>query len=86
MTPPRRSRPSVASAARTGRERASHGAPTFFVGGKRSFVTLHDDHHGDGRLAIWCPASDRIHAMLARADPDTYFVPLAVAGGRPVRH
>ena len=37
-------------------ERPSHGAPTFFVGRKWAFVTLHDDHHGDGRLAIWCAA------------------------------
>jgi hypothetical protein len=37
-------------------ERLSHGAPTFFVEGKRAFVIFHDDHHGDGRLAIWCAA------------------------------
>ena len=33
-------------------ERPSHGAPTFFVSGKRSFATFVDNHHGDGRLAI----------------------------------
>ena len=32
-------------------ERPSHGAPTFFVAGKRAFVMFVDDHHGDGRLA-----------------------------------
>lgn len=56
-------------------ERPSHGAPTFFVGGKRSFLTLHDDHHGDGRLAIWCAAPEGIQGMLVAADPETYFVP-----------
>jgi hypothetical protein len=56
-------------------ERASHGAPTFFVQGKRSFLTLHDDHHGDGRLAIWCAAPEGIQGMLVEADPETYFVP-----------
>ena len=56
-------------------ERPSHGAPTFFVQGKRSFLTLHDDHHGDGRLAIWCAAPDGIQAMLTDASAETYFVP-----------
>ena len=56
-------------------ERPSHGAPTFFVQGKRSFLTLHDDHHGDGRLAIWCAAPEGIQGMLVEADPETYFVP-----------
>src|SRR5712691_1056292 len=39
-------------------ERPSHGAPTFFIRGKRAFVTYHDNHHGDGRLAIWCDSRD----------------------------
>ena len=56
-------------------ERPSHGAPTFFVRGKRSFVTFHDDHHGDGRLAIWCAAADGMQSLLTRAAPETYFVP-----------
>jgi len=37
-------------------ERLSHGAPTWFVRDKKTFVTYVDDHHGDGRLAIWCAA------------------------------
>jgi len=56
-------------------ERPSHGASTFFVQGKRTFLTLHDDHHGDGRLALWCAAPDGIQALLVDADPVTYFVP-----------
>ena len=56
-------------------ERPSHGAPTFFVQGKRSFLTLHDDHHGDGRLAVWCAAPEGLQAMLVEASPETYFVP-----------
>lgn len=55
-------------------ERRSHGAPTFFVG-KRAFVTFHDDHHGDGRLAIWCAAPDGEQQALVDADPEVYFVP-----------
>jgi len=30
-------------------ERLSHGAPTFFIRERRSFVMFHDDHHGVGR-------------------------------------
>ena len=37
-------------------ERPSHGAPTFFVRGKRAFVMVLTNHHGDGRFAIWCAA------------------------------
>ena len=37
-------------------ERLSHGAPTFFIRGKRPFVMVLTDHHGDGRYAIWCAA------------------------------
>src|SRR5205085_4004077 len=29
-------------------ERPSHGAPTFFVRGKRAFLMVLTDHHGDG--------------------------------------
>jgi hypothetical protein len=56
-------------------ERPSHGAPTFFVRAKVSFVTFHDDHHGDGRLAIWCAAPDGAQSLLTEAAPETYFVP-----------
>lgn len=56
-------------------ERLSHGAPTFFIGGKRAFVIFHDDHHGDGRLAIWCAAPDGEQQALVAADPGLYFVP-----------
>ena len=37
-------------------ERLSHGSPTWFVRGKKTFVMYLDDHHGDGRLALWCAA------------------------------
>jgi len=56
-------------------ERPSHGAPTFFVRGKRAFVMVLDDHHGDGRFALWCAAADGMQAMLVGANPDAYFVP-----------
>jgi hypothetical protein len=56
-------------------ERLSHGAPTFFVRGKRPFVMLVTDHHGDGHFAIWCAAPDGLQSMLVDADPERFFVP-----------
>jgi hypothetical protein len=59
-------------------ERSSHGAPTFFVRGKKTFVTFHDDHHGDGRLALWCAAAPGVQAELVDQEPDRFFVPAYV--------
>ena len=56
-------------------ERPSHGSPTFFVRGRRSFVTVTTNHHGDGRFAIWCAAPAGMQAMLVEADPERFFVP-----------
>jgi hypothetical protein len=56
-------------------ERLSHGAPTFFVRGKRAFLTVLTNHHGDGRFAIWCAAPAGMQAMLVEADPERFFVP-----------
>jgi hypothetical protein len=56
-------------------ERASHGSPTFFIRDKRSFVSYMDDHHGDGRLALWCASSTDVQQMLATSRPEQFFVP-----------
>jgi hypothetical protein len=56
-------------------ERASHGAPTFFVQGKRAFLMVLDDHHGDGRFAVWCAAPQGMQGMLVAADAERFFVP-----------
>jgi hypothetical protein len=56
-------------------ERLSHGAPTFFVRAKRSFLTVLTNHHGDGRFAVWCAAGPGLQAMLVEADPERFFVP-----------
>jgi hypothetical protein len=56
-------------------ERLSHGAPTFFIREKRSFVTYHDNHHGDGRLAIWAAAPAGMQPALVDAAPEVFFVP-----------
>jgi len=56
-------------------ERLSHGAPTFFVRGKRAFLMVLTNHHGDGRFALWCAAPEGMQAMLVEADPERFFVP-----------
>jgi hypothetical protein len=56
-------------------ERLSHGAPTFFVRGKRAFLMVLTDHHGDGRFAIWCAAPDGLQTTLVEADPERFFMP-----------
>lgn len=60
-------------------ERESHGSPTFFIRDKRSFVTYQDDHHGDGRLALWCASSSDVQQMLASSRPEQFFLPPYVA-------
>ena len=56
-------------------ERPSHGAPTFFVRGKRAFVMVVTNHHGDGRFAIWCAAPEGMQRVLVEANPERFFVP-----------
>lgn len=56
-------------------ERPSHGSPSFFVRDKKMFVSFGDDHHGDGRLAIWCAAPPGEQEQLITGDPGRYFSP-----------
>jgi predicted DNA-binding protein (MmcQ/YjbR family) len=56
-------------------ERESHGAPTFFIRDKRSFVSYMDNHHDDGCLALWCASSSDVQQMLATSRPEQFFVP-----------
>ena len=56
-------------------ERPSHGAPTFFIREKRSFLMVLTNHHGDGRFAIWCAAPEGMQRMLVDADAERFFVP-----------
>jgi hypothetical protein len=59
-------------------EKLSHGSPTWFV--KKTFVMYLDDHHGDGRLALWCAAAPGVQAELVGQEPDRFFVPPYVGG------
>jgi len=56
-------------------ERPSHGAPTFFVREKRAFLMVLQNHHSDGRFAIWCAAPDGMQQTLVQSDPERFFVP-----------
>ena len=56
-------------------ERLSHGSPTFFIRDKKTFVMYLDDHHGDGRLALWRAAPAGLQAALVQGEPEHYFVP-----------
>jgi hypothetical protein len=56
-------------------ERLSHGGPAFFIGGRRCFVMFLDDHHQDGRLAIWCAAPDGVQQEMVETEPDRFFRP-----------
>lgn len=55
-------------------ERISHGSPTFW-GGKKTFASYHNNHHGDGRVAVWCKAPLGAQGDLVDAGPDIFFVP-----------
>jgi hypothetical protein len=56
-------------------ERLSHGGPAFFVRKKKCFVMFLDDHHDDGRLAIWCAAPEGVQPELIETEPERFFRP-----------
>jgi hypothetical protein len=56
-------------------ERLSHGSPAWFVRDKKTFVMFWDDHHGDGRLALWCAAPPGMQEALVAGEPSHYFRP-----------
>ena len=57
-------------------ERLSHGAPTFFIRDKRSFVTVWlDGHHQVDFAHLWCACDTELRAHLIEVQPEFYFVP-----------
>jgi hypothetical protein len=57
-------------------ERPSHGAPTWFVRDKRSFVTLWEDGHHDNDFPhLWCAAPLGAQEELLLDGPDRFFRP-----------
>jgi hypothetical protein len=63
------------------RERVSHGEPCFFVRETRALCYYHDDHNGDGRVTLWCPAPPGVPDDLVSAEPDRFFTPPTSARG-----
>ncbi|GIK73061.1 MAG: phosphoribosylglycinamide formyltransferase [Chloroflexota bacterium] len=55
-------------------ERLSHGEPTFFVH-KKVFVMFADNHHNDGRVAVWLPVPPGAQEDLLVAAPERFFKP-----------
>lgn len=56
-------------------ERPSHGAPTWFVRGKKTLATVWDNHHGDGTLGLICAAPPGVQQQLVDEEPDRFYVP-----------
>lgn len=55
-------------------ERLSHGSPCFHVRGKL-YVSFVDQHHDDGRLAVWCKATFEEQRRLVAESATRFFVP-----------
>ncbi|WP_067709598.1 MmcQ/YjbR family DNA-binding protein [Nocardia yamanashiensis] len=55
-------------------ERLSHGEPTWFVRGKKTFVMFSNEHHG-GRLGFWCAAPPGVQEELVGSEPERFFRP-----------
>jgi hypothetical protein len=62
-------------------ERTSHGALCFFVRDKRPLCYYHDDHRGDGRISLWCPAPPGVQEELVGSEPERFFAPTPSAKG-----
>jgi len=55
-------------------EKLSHGEPTFFVR-KKVFAMFANNHHNDGRIAVWCPVPLGYQSALLEAAPEKFFHP-----------
>ncbi|TCK20616.1 MmcQ/YjbR family DNA-binding protein [Pseudonocardia endophytica] len=60
-------------------EAPTHGAPTWFAGGRRSFAKYVDpaEHHVDEETgpALWAAAPPGARHQLVAADPERFFAP-----------
>lgn len=56
-------------------EKLSHGSPCFFVEKGKQFAALMDNHHGDGRLAVWLRNTLEMQESAINTDPDCFFRP-----------
>lgn len=56
------------------REKISHGSPTWW-GGRKTFATFDDHHHGAERVAVWVKSTFDEQELRVMADPETFFAP-----------
>jgi predicted DNA-binding protein (MmcQ/YjbR family) len=56
-------------------ELISHGMPNYRVRGGKVFATYAQNHHGDGRIALWLNAPDGMQDAYVREEPKHFFVP-----------
>ena len=57
-------------------EVVAHGEPTFRIRNKVFAMFANaDNHHGNGRNAVWLKAAPGEQALLIRASPERFFVP-----------
>ena len=62
-------------------ERPSHGAPTWFAGGKGAFVTLWaNGHHANDFPHLWCAGAPGAQQELTISEPARFFRPPYVGG------
>jgi len=55
-------------------EKEAWGEPTFRVRGKM-FAMFTNNHHNDGRVAVWCKAPIGFQSMMVGEAPARFFVP-----------
>lgn len=55
-------------------EKLAWGTPCFYAG-KKIFAMFSDDHHGDGRLAVWLKAAPGVQPLLLESSPEQVFKP-----------
>ena len=74
MDPLQHVRAAVARLPETTEVEKAGGRPCFQVRG-RTFAYYMDDHHGDGRLALWVKSTHEAQAEAVTAEPERFFVP-----------
>lgn len=55
-------------------EKYAWGEPTFRIRG-RLFAMFANNHHDDGRIALWCNAPDGAQRDIVASDEEHFFVP-----------
>jgi hypothetical protein len=62
-------------------QRPSHGAPTWFVRGRASFLTYWaHGHHQNQFPHLWCAAPQGVQQELVETEPERFFRPPYVGG------